>query len=280
MSESETVKMAKDFIDTNLDMFTYGKKDSDFSYNIANCIFNQGQNSLVEMWKNILPNPVYEIYGYCDRAGKPGIMARESPFDKDTWRLLQATKVNPISLKGYNLARSDEEVYTVFNTWLEGSTMGHDFYTVVNQYKGEDSAVVIDDDKLSIYGYRPLEVAFRGYDRSKNIKDESQDLNQKFKALNERVKLWYSRLDDMWSGTVTLTTNFNEPDCNPRIGERLLFLDGEFYIKKSDHAWAYGGTPTNTLTVSRGMVYKDGEMTKGAEGILQKLGDEMREIEA
>jgi hypothetical protein len=84
----------------------------------------------------------------------------------------------------------------------------------------------------------------------------------------------------MWSGTVILTTNFNEPERNPRIGERLLFLDGKFYIRKSEHAWVYGGNPTNTLTVSRGMKYNDnGEMAAAPNGVLEHMGDEMREIE-
>jgi hypothetical protein len=284
MNNVELVKIIESFYGAGMEniknVFSCGEGDSDFSYSIANAIFAQGQNSIVDIWRNILPNPVYEIYGYCDRNGKPKIMVRETPFTAKKWNLLRATKVNPISLKGYSLQQSDEEVYTVFNAWLEGSAMGHDFYTIVSQYDGRDSALVIDDTKLKRYGYRPLEIAYRGYNRSANNEDESVNLSNRFNTLNTHTKEMYSRLDEMYNGTVTLTTNFNEPARNPRIGERLVFLEGEFYIKKSEHSWTYGGNPTNTLTVSRGMIYEDGEMRKGDAGVLQHIGDEMREIEA
>jgi hypothetical protein len=73
----------------------------------------------------------------------------------------------------------------------------------------------------------------------------------------------------MYSGTITLITDFNEPSTNPRIGCRLGFLGGEFYINKTEHTWQYGSTPTIKLHVSRGMIYdKSGKMITGQNGIM------------
>jgi hypothetical protein len=61
----------------------------------------------------------------------------------------------------------------------------------------------------------------------------------------------------MYSGTITLITNFKDLSKNPKAGYRVSFLGGQFYVEKSVHSWNYGGTPLNILTVSRGMIYND-----------------------
>jgi hypothetical protein len=170
-------------------------------------------------------------------------------------------------------------VYTVFNCWLEGSAMSHNFYTVVGQYDGSDASLVVDEEKLKRYGYRPLEITFRGYDRSKNAGGGDSGLPGKFKEINERARRRYSRLDDMMSGAITIVTNFAEPDRNPRIGEKIAFLGGEFYVKGAAHSWSYGGNPAIELSVLRGAVYKNGEMAEGEGGIIKRSGGEMRELE-
>lgn len=278
MNDSETINILKALTNDSLDLFTHGTHDGGFQYHISNAFYSQGQNNIVTMWQNILPNPLYELYGYCSRDGAMKIMAREAPFDPKPWAGLRCTKVEPISLKNYALQQSDEEVYTVFNCWLEGSAMGHDFYTAVNQHNGNEDTLVIDADKLKRYGYRPLEIAFRGYDRSQNTKKDTSALTGKFKGINERAARWYARLDEMLSGTITIVTNFVEPQRNPRIGEKVSFLGGELYVKGVAHAWNYGGNPSIDLTVSRGAVYNNGSMIAGEKGRVTHIGEGMREL--
>ncbi|GHV79813.1 hypothetical protein AGMMS49944_16040 [Spirochaetia bacterium] len=89
----------------------------------------------------------------------------------------------------------------------------------------------------------------------------------------------------MFSGTITVITDFvkpneNETDRNPRIGCRARFLGGEFYITKADHRWNYGGTPTITLGISRGMVYNEqGYQVPGDPGVLRDVGKQFKELE-
>jgi hypothetical protein len=257
MNDCETTKTVKAFMSEPF--FTHGKNDSPFYFYIANATYTQGNNNLIDMWRHILPNPVYEIYAYCDRNGGEKIMVREAPFDGDTWSELRTIKIVPISLLNYAFQQSDEEVYTVFNGYLEGSAMSHDFYTIVSQYDGSGNGIMqVDEDKLKRYGYRPLEVSFRGYDRRKNSDKNTESMQEIMRELNGRLKKWYARLPDMFSGTITLTTNFAEPERNPRVGEKVMFLGGEFYVQKAVHFWSYGETPTLTLSVARGMKYSDG----------------------
>jgi hypothetical protein len=254
-------------------------------YPIANAPFNQGNNVISELWRNILPQPVYEIFAYCDREnGKPKIMSREVPFGfKDTgnqdWKSLDMYEIDPLDLIDYDLSRSDEEVYTAFFAYLIGSAFSRE-YNIAKGMDKQDSLMIKDEEKMDLYGYRPLEVSFRGYDTQGT---ETDDLTEIFKQLNEKTKYWYGRLDDMYSGTITLATDFElskDGDRNPRYGCRAKFLGGEFYITSAEHHWQYGGTPTVTLTVTRGMKYDaQGYMEPGGEGVLSDIGKQFKEME-
>ncbi|MDR0387036.1 MAG: hypothetical protein LBH57_03275, partial [Treponema sp.] len=259
-------------------------KEQELRYNIATIFYNEANNVISDIWRGMLPQPVYEFFSRCDE-GKPKIIARQVPYgDPENgcydWRQLPIYRISPISLTAYDLEQNDEEVYTAFASYVIGSGMSREFYMAVNQ-TGNDSTVKYDTEKQRIYGFKPLEINFIGYDRQGNTNNEGTDsLTKAVKKLNELAAYWYSRLDDMYSGSATICTDFNEPETNPRAGCRAKFLGGEFYITKTDHAWNYGGTPTIKLTLSRGMMYdKDGKMRPGEEGVIKKVGGRFRELE-
>jgi hypothetical protein len=286
VSSAEMEKIAANFIGGLSDCIETGS-EKDMHYPIANAPFNQSNNVIANLWRNILPEPVYEIFAYCDReTGKPKIMARESPFGcKETgnkdWSSLDIFEIDPIALIDYELNQSDEEVYTVFSAYLIGSAMSREFNIGKEQDK-QDDIFAKDEEKLAVYGYKPLEVSFRGYDTQYTRTD---DRKKTFAELNKKAKYWYARLDDMYSGSLTLATDFIKPkdeerDRNPRIGCRAKFLGGEFYITRATHRWQYGGTPTITLSVSRGMKYdEDGYQREGADGVLSDIGKRYKELE-
>jgi hypothetical protein len=248
-------------------------------YNVACVFYNAANNVIADVWKSILPERVYEFFSRCDEEGKPKIIARQVPFEPEDWSSLDIYIISPISLTAYDLMQSDEEVYTAFASYIIGSAMQKEFYMAVNQ-TGDDSIVKHDVDKRSIYGFKLLELNFYGYDRQGNAGDEKKsDLTESLKALNVMAYNWYSRLDEMYSGSITVITDFREPETNPRAGCRAGFLGGEFYINKADHSWNFGGTPTIKLTVSRGMVYEGGKMKTGPEGIIKNVGRRFRELE-
>jgi hypothetical protein len=259
-------------------------KEQELRYNVACVFFRAATNTITDVWKNILPENVYELFSRCDD-GEPKIIARQVPFgDPDNgnndWGELPIYLISPISLTGYKLKMSDEEVYTAFASYIIGSPKSRDFYMAERQTAGKDSTVAYSQ-KCSIHGFKPLEIDFNGYDRAGNTRNAK--LNETINAvqtLNKRAAYWYSRLDDMYSGSITIITDFNEPHTNPRAGCRAKFIGAEFYIKSGEHSWTYGGTPTIRLSVSRGMIYDNqGKMKPGEEGVIKNLGRRFRELE-
>lgn len=258
-------------------------ENQDIFYNIATPFYNQSNNFIAEMWRHILPRPAYEIFSYCD-AGSPKIVARMSPFggpqSGGDWQNLNTYLISPLSLISYELNQSDEEVYTAFMAYIIGSGRERSFYMGAGQ-TGEDDIVVHDREKQKIHGFKPFEIAFTGYDRQgiAGNKDGGA-LASALKKLNELSAYWYSRLDDMYSGAITICTDFNNPKTNPRIGHKAKFMGGEFYIERADHSWKFGRTPTIRLSVSRGMIYgEDGKMKPGEAGIIRNIGRQFRELE-
>jgi len=248
-------------------------------YDLACVFYNAANNYIADVWRNILPERVYEFFSRCED-GKPKIIARQVPFQPEDWSSLDLYEISPISLISYDINQSDKEVYTAFASYVIGSAMEKKFYMAVTQ-TGDDSTVKYDNEKTRLYGYKPLELNFNGYDRQGNAKEgERSKLEEDFKELNEMACYWYSRLDDMYTGSLTMTTDFNRPENNPRVGCRAKFIGGEFYINKADHSWNFGGTPLIKLTVSRGMIYDaSGEMKDGPDGIIKNVGSRFRELE-
>jgi hypothetical protein len=273
---------AKQKVSPDDEFVTISGKEQDIRYPIICQVFSEKNNTIVDLWQTMLPRPVYEFFSYCTNEGKPRIIIRQVPFgdygseskDKcDDWSRLAIYSINPNALIAYELSQNDEEVYTAFSSFLIGS--------VLEQRQREAISgdyVKYDKDKIGIYGFKPLRINFRGYNREYDKKEGIQnDMKTALKVLNERAMYWFGRLDEMYSGTITLCTNFADPDFNPRVGCRAKFLGGEFYIEKTEHAWSYGGTPTIKLTVSRGMMYNnDGSMGK----TIPDIGRQYREMES
>jgi hypothetical protein len=270
----------------NFDEFvTVSGKNQNLFYNIATPFYNESNNYIAEVWRHILPKPVYEIFSYCDD-GAPKIMARQVPFGGPKgkgggdWINLNSYLIRPVSLISYDLNQSDEEIYTTFMSYVVGSARDRSFYMGVHQ-SGDDVIVVHDLEKQKIYGFKPLEISFTAYDRQGITENkDAGSLKAALKELNELAAYWYSRLDEMYSGTITVCTDFNNPKTNPRAGHRAKFMGGEFYINRADHAWNFGGTPTIRLSVSRGMIYDGGgEMVSGEAGTVRNVGRRFRELE-
>jgi hypothetical protein len=227
--------------------------EKELRYNVACIFYNAGNNVIADVWRNILPDPVYELFSRCED-GEPKIIARQVPFEPGDWSGMDLYEISPISLIAYDLHQSDEEVYTAFASYIIGSVMRKQFYMATGQENDNDSVVVHDTEKQAIYGFKPLEAAFNGYDRQGNMNGEKRgELKEALKGLNEMLKDWYSRLDDMYFGSLTICTDFNNPETNPRAGCRAWFLGAEFYINSAHHSWQFGGTPTIKLAISRGI---------------------------
>jgi hypothetical protein len=74
------------------------------------------------------------------------------------------------------------------------------------------------------------------------------------RQVNEMVFDWYSKNPEFLNGTIEMMTM---PDSYPRIGEKVRYLGGEFYVEETSRSWQYGGPMTTSLSVTRGYRYDE-----------------------
>ncbi|CEM61683.1 hypothetical protein DWQ65_02385 [Treponema phagedenis] len=249
------------------DFFEVGEAES-IPVPIANTFFNQGINTVQQIWQTILAPPVYEMFSRVNEKGKTKIVVRELPFSfrengivHNRWGKLPIRKIKSPHLVDYSLRLSIDEVYTTFFAYIEGSSLSADQYIVIEQTDGdkiEKKILQVDEKKLKTYGMKMLQVAFRGY---KKQTEKTETITNAMHKLSLRLRSWFGRLDEMYTGSIRIINDFSEKQI--RCGERVSFLGGEFYVRSCDHSWSYGGTPTISLQVIRGGKYnKGGEFVK------------------
>jgi hypothetical protein len=201
--------------------------------------------------------------------GRMRIKIRECPFDGPAWESLKYKDPEkrgetldcfyiPARLvKSFDIEQSDDEVYTVFFSYLDGYPVQMEKLIILSKQNEESQsapALVLDDNKYKKYGYRPLFVHFIGYGKDEKTDDTTTEA--KLQKLNQRLMDWYGNLELMYNGTLTLATDLSID--MPQAGEKISFLSGEFYVTGAEHRWAYKGNPETILEISRGAVYDGG----------------------
>jgi hypothetical protein len=248
-------------------------------YKMAVGLYQEGQNDIWSIWKTILPPPLYELFGRWDyESNKYQIIARQAPFDASDWSDLPITEMNDLVLADYSVGRDDSEVKTFFYAVLYGGSLDRNQVLTLEKYSKTRK---INEDKWPMYGYRPMELSFRYYNRDPDAGQKSEeDILHK---VSEMLYNWYSKNDELLNGQISIITIYDDKimQC-PRIGERLSFLGGEWYIERAEHTWSMGKFPKTLLSVTRGYVYDNGNLSgpitglgkkvQQAEGVLQTDG--------
>ena len=242
----------KKWIGSADDIFDIDTKTK-FRYPIGSIFNGNSTQTFYDIIANLVPKPVYEIFPYMDF--KKGIMRmkiREVPFDMDIWRdskKIKITSIDPKLVKSFDVKQNDNEVYTVFFSYLRNSAIQQDLaFKLAAQQLKECPGIEVDDDKFQKYGYRPLLVTFNGFPA-----EGDTETPQNLQALNERLKEWFGKKEEMYSGTISMETNLAE--YMPQPGERVAFLGGEFYVVDSEHNWNFGAAPEMRITIDRGGDY-------------------------
>lgn len=131
-------------------------------------------------------------------------------------------------------------------------------------------------EKQSLYGYKPLRCNFRGFNTL--LATKTNDQAEILEELNKRIAGWYGYLDEMYNATISivkpLTDNSDKDYEYPAIGERVLFLGGEFYVNGIQHSWRYGNPVKITLNCERGGEYD----RLGNFSPLKKVTKKLREL--
>lgn len=239
--------------------------DSAFLYPLA-CIFNGEQTQdFYSLIDGLLPEPVYEKFAYMDSDKKiMRIKIRKVPFSTSEWKNVRTTQIKSTEVKNFSLSQSDKEVYTVFFTYLNGYPKDESFLMRVATLEENKSnpALVWNEEKYKVYGYRPLVAHFIGYGLPNETKesDDSATPNA-LQETSREMQEWFGKLDEMLSGSITLAMTYGR--AKPIMpGEKISFLGCEFYVEGISHSWTYGNGGDITLSVSRGGDYSGGIFAK------------------
>ena len=234
--------------------------------------YNMGENNIWDMWRNLMVAPINEMFGRTNKRGVFELIFRQAPFEPDDWDSKPLNILPSIIVTDHDLGRSIEQIYTYYLSLLQGGPYPSQTIMLLDHEQDFD-IVEIDKEKWKLYGYKPMIVTHKYYDRNKL--DTYNDDVRLMRNLTLMLKRWYEHNDEFLSGTVNImTVNPNEWKGklqNPRIGERIGLIDGEFYVESSVHSWNFKGPMTTRLEISRGYCYVRGVMMMPIEEFGNKL---------
>lgn len=256
--QASKYKMVSNFVIGQIIKLWFGSEPFDassdkFLYPISSNMFDGGKINVIDYIRKLLPQPLYEIFGYINNNGQPKIMVREAPFDKPE----ADYTIKAAQLTDYTLTRSCEEVYTAFMPYIEGSTMSPDFYMNIAKAvgiteNGYDYAVS-DQTKVQKFGYQLLTCSFVGFNPpAESGIDEGID-KKDLEDLGNKLKRWFGNLEEMYSGDFTFVNILDQKPAH--IGEWVNFAGAKYYVNSEKHTWTYGDNPMINYNVGRGGVY-------------------------
>jgi len=225
--------------------------------------FQIDTNNLWEIFRQIAPTPIYELFGRFEK-DKYRLICRETPFDTQDWNKLKRTEINTLYLISQNLSDSDGQVYTHYFSQMPNSALT-EAEIWVNSSLSEIS--VFDKDKLPIYGYNQLKATFPFFDLDKGRAESSINF---LKNNSARMYAWYKNNVDFLSGKIEMMTVPDKENNYISIGERISHFQGsnnsiEFYVEAVKRKMDYPGTMTSEYSVTRGYEYGYASVT--VEGV-------------
>ena len=238
-------------------------------YPMVLSLYNVGANNVWQILSNLLFPPVNELFGrWNSRNDKYEIVFRQTPYEPQDWGTLLWTEIPSIMIVDHDVGRSNAEIFTFYLGELTGTGISRNLAIVSGESTGKN--YVVDKDKWAKYGFRPMYIEFRYFDRSTDSAGAAVIMRQ----MSEMLKRWFEHNDEFYSGSLTIMTADDKDYMkrNPRIGEKIKFLEGEFYLESSEHAWEYGGPMTTKLSITRGYKYDgSGNMEAPLDQISRKL---------
>ena len=242
-------------------------EDAKFKYNLG-CVFDgKSTQNFFSVLDRIIPNPVYEKYSFTDGNGIMHVKIRQVPFpynsdgklEHEKWDELvkNAHEISPRQLTAFSVTSTDDEAYTVFYGYLSGYPISEDRALRLSyiEKEGQKDSTLVSSDRFSVYGYRPLNAHFIGYGKKDGEKEDGSSLE----GLSAQLKDWYADLPDMLKGDLTIAMTCEDGLIMP--GDLVHFAGGYFYVDAISHSWAYNGSGTINISVSRGGMYENGKFS-------------------
>ena len=248
----------KHIIDSMFDFSARMSTSLTAQYPIVISAFQTQENNLWDTISQVLNPPFHELFGMWDAdARKYQIWLRQTPFDASDWMNLPINKIPDdipaLLLTDYDVGASDADVKTFFICTLPGSAISREKALTLDDYS---RSAVVDDKKWPYYGFKPMYAECRFFSRSEDNQKNFSGAEQLMHDLSQKLYDWYSNNANFLTGTISVMSIQDEKyDAYPKIGERLGFLGGEFYIEATKSSWQYGGPMIRTMSVSRGYMY-------------------------
>lgn len=262
----------KTVLDEFIDYESQLSRDLVINYPLNLSLYQVGANSIWELWNQMVHPPFGELFGlWNDGKKKYQIIFRQAPFDRTDWALLTINNIPSIIITDFDIGTSIDEIYTFFYCTLPGSGYDRNTALAVGVDGRYGFTPVSDDVKWKKYGYNPLIVELRYFNREKM--KEFTGAGTLITDFSKQLKEWFTNNDEFLSGTLNIMT-IDESESrwkgklkNPRVGEKIRFIDAEFYVEESQHSWNYGGPMRTSLNVTRGYVYNNGVMLRKVENL-------------
>lgn len=227
-------------------------------YQICRNLYNESECSVYSYFAEMFPAELYEFY--CDFETRQFIL-REKPFTAEMWKNIPISYIDPSTITDYTLTKTDMNVYTAFFSYPEGSTIDRSTFKIINSSDDKGNSVVqISEELVGLYGFIPFDCSIVGYVPTQNDKktfsaiDISKDYSQKLANA-------YQNLRDMYCGDVTFI-NLNNGMDKPKVGQKILLCNNEFYVTDESHSWSFGNCCKINLKLERGGKYLNGEFQK------------------
>jgi len=269
-------KGLKAILDYYIDYESEFSKELLIRYPIALTLYQVGENSIWDIWSALVHPPLNELFGrWHSSREKFQLVFRETPFDSGNWRNLKKNVIPPQIVTSYDIGKSDQEVFTFYASTMPGQLTWKEALGI------DGNSVYMDEVKWSKYGYRPLIVTNRYYNRDKVEGISTDEVIQEMRKISMKMWNWFFANDELCSGTLEIMTidpkewrgsKEYEGLQNPRVGEKIGLLKGEFYIEEADHSWSYKGPMITKLSLSRGYKYNpDGTMDNPIYGAEKRM---------
>jgi hypothetical protein len=239
-------------------------------------MYQPGVNTIWDMWRKIVPSPLFELFGTWDAAAGEGagrytIIARQCPFEPEDWAKLPAFPVDPVTVTDYSVGYDDSEVATYCYATAESFGITGKMALVVNGYR---DAHALDGDKWKKYRYRPLNVALSFLKRDGSDPRIDGDMEK----TAQKLLRWYGKNDEFLSGAISMVSPVKVGVSGYySVGNRVEFLGGSFYLTGAQRKWVYGGPLTVELKMTRGYRYDN---NGACQGPITNVGKRLKEMES
>lgn len=228
------------------DMYT-GMEESMSFWSVAQRLAEMPLN---ELWLDNGPRDV-RIAGVPSqlREDKTYMVFRPTPFDN--FSSIPAVTVPKQYLTRFDLSKSMDEVFSVYAIQPSAFQLNE----IVRVMLGE---VAVDKEAVNKYLYRLLtnQLFYARLESENSTAADSQTatISSRSQEAADKLKSWFENNDEYYSGAITMMVPARK---DVRIGDKVTMegLTGSFYVEGVAHTWAYQGTLSATLSVTRGWDY-------------------------